>query len=162
MAYMNRTYVAFDGDKDMWAYAFMKGWDSREHIDFNFDDAHNIRELTNRAHDETYIKSVLRERMRSSNQFILLVGESTKYLRKYVQWEIELAIDLDIPIIVANLNGTNGIDEWLCPATLRKHLSIHGPFKKDFIKKAMNDFSAYYSYYRSTKSGPIFYNQQFN
>ena len=96
MAYKNKTYVAFDGDNDMWAYAFMKGWDSREHIDFNFDDAHNIRELTSRAQDETYIKSVLRERLRNSKQFILLVGESTKYLRKYVQWEIELAIELDI------------------------------------------------------------------
>ena len=26
MAYRNKTYVAFDGDNDMWAYAYMKGW----------------------------------------------------------------------------------------------------------------------------------------
>jgi hypothetical protein len=157
-----KAYVAFDGDKDMWAYAFMKGWDVREHIDFDFDDAHNIRELTSRAQDEYYIKSVLRERLRNSKQFILIVGESTKYLRKYVQWEIELAIELDLPIIVANLNGTNGVDQWLCPAVLREHLSIHGPFKKNFIKKAMDDFAGSYWYYKVTRSKPVYYQQSFN
>lgn len=161
MSYRNKTYVAFDGDSDMWAYAFMKGWDAREHIDFNFDDAHNIRELTSRAQDENYIKSVLRERMKNSKQFILLVGESTKYLRKYVRWEIELAIELGLPIIVANLNGKNEVDQWLCPVPLRSHIGVHGPFKKDFIKKAIDDFATYHNYYKATKYGPFTYNQSF-
>jgi len=26
MSYRNKTYVIFDGDNDMWAYSYMKGW----------------------------------------------------------------------------------------------------------------------------------------
>ena len=33
------TYVIFDGDNDMYAYRFMRGWKAREHIDVDFDDA---------------------------------------------------------------------------------------------------------------------------
>jgi hypothetical protein len=144
MAYRNKTYVAFDGDKDMWAYRFMKGWKSLKNIDFNFYDAHDLKKLTDKAKDETYIKRVLRERLKNSKEFILLVGESTKNLRKYVKWEIEIAIELDIPIIVVNLNDTNGMDENLCPKSLKTHLSIHGPFRKDFIVDALKDFSPNY------------------
>ena len=162
MGYRNKTYVAFDGDNDMWAYAFMKGWNAREHIDFNFHDAHTISELTYRAQDEYYIKSVLRERLKASKQFVILVGESTKYLRKYVRWEIEFAINLNLPIIVANLNGTNGIDRTLCPTPLRNQVAIHGPFKKAYIKQALDDFAAKYNIYLQKFSGPVHYNQTFH
>ena len=37
---------------------------------------------------------------------MVLVGEKTKNLYKFVRWEIELAIKLGLPIIVANLNKT--------------------------------------------------------
>jgi len=161
MAYRNKTYVAFDGDKDMWAYGFMKGWSNREHIDFNFYDAHDISALTSRAQDEYYIKSILRERMKSSKQFIILVGESTRYLRKYVHWEIELAISLNLPIIVANLNGVNKVDNNNCPTALKTHISVHGPFKKDFIKRAMDDFTPNYSSYAYRFKGPVWYNHSF-
>lgn len=138
MAYRNKTYVAFDGDKDMWAYRYMKGWSSLKNIDFNFQDAHSIREVTDRAQDETYIKRILRERLQNSKVFVLLLGESTKNLRKYVRWEIELAIELEIPIIAVNLNNVNGVDTERCPKTLQNHLTLHGPFKLEFIKDSLN------------------------
>jgi hypothetical protein len=28
------TYVAFDGDKDIWAYRYMRGWSANQRIDF--------------------------------------------------------------------------------------------------------------------------------
>jgi len=36
VGYRNKTYIIFDGDKDMWAYVYMKGWKKNEHIDFIF------------------------------------------------------------------------------------------------------------------------------
>ncbi len=45
MSYRNRTYIIFDGDNDMWAYAYMKGWKTNDQIDFNFYDAHDLRTL---------------------------------------------------------------------------------------------------------------------
>ena len=53
MSYRNKTYVIFDGDKDMWAYAYMKGWKQSEHIDFDFHDAHDLQPLTDRASNDT-------------------------------------------------------------------------------------------------------------
>ena len=32
MSYRNQTYVIFDGDNDLWAYAYLKGWKQSEHI----------------------------------------------------------------------------------------------------------------------------------
>jgi hypothetical protein len=29
------VYVVFDGDKDKYAYAFMKGWKQNENVDFD-------------------------------------------------------------------------------------------------------------------------------
>jgi len=157
MGYRNKTYVAFDGDKDMWAYSFMKGWKALDNIDFNFHDAHSIQELTSRAESESYIKRILRERLDNSKEFIILLGEDTKRLRKYVQWEIEIAMEMDLPIIVVNLNKKNRLDYENCPVPLRNHTCIHGPFKKDYILKAMEDFTPKYKRYKNQFTGDLYY-----
>ena len=71
MSYRNKTYVIFDGDNDMWAYGFMKGWTSNEKVQFNFYDAHDIQPLTDRASDET-IRQRLRIRFANAKQAIVL------------------------------------------------------------------------------------------
>src|SRR3954453_13386164 len=80
------TYVAFDGDKDIWAYRFMRGWSANKRIDFELLDAHDLDNMTARARGEIYVKSKLRERMNRSTAVVVLVGESTKFLHKYVRW----------------------------------------------------------------------------
>lgn len=144
MAYKDRTYVIFDGDKDMWAYAYMKGWKSNERIDFDFDDAHELKPLTYKASDEDYIKSRLRQRMKSAKQVIVLVGQSTKFLYKYVRWELELAKELDLPIIVVNLNGLREIDADLCPPTLKQKNAIHVSFNLKIIKYSLDYYPDFY------------------
>ena len=143
MSYRNKTYVVFDGDNDMWAYGFMKGWKSNENMDFNFYDAHDIRPLTDRASEET-IKLRLRERFSSAKQAIVLVGENTKNLYRFVRWEIEIVQKLEIPIIVVNLNGKKEMDSELCPAILRNWPAVHVPFKMRIIQHALDNFPAEY------------------
>jgi MTH538 TIR-like domain (DUF1863) len=58
--------------------------------------------MTARAENEAYVKSQLRERFRKAKQAAVIVGESTKYLRKFVAWEIDIAKQGDLPIIVVN------------------------------------------------------------
>jgi hypothetical protein len=96
------TYVAFDGDKDMWAYGYMRGWSANKRIDFELLDAHDLDNMTARAQGEYYVKGKLRERMNKSTAFVRLVGESTKHLHKYVGWEIDLALEMGLPIVVVN------------------------------------------------------------
>lgn len=85
MSYRDKTYIIFDGDKDKWAYARMKGWNVLKKIDFNFEDAHDVYAITNRANDEEYIKAKLRKRFNDTSQVIFLIDESTKNLYKYVR-----------------------------------------------------------------------------
>jgi hypothetical protein len=105
MSYKDPTYVIFDGDKDQWAYRHMRGWKASEHLDFDFHDAHDLTAMTARAENEAYVKSQLRERFKKARQAIVIVGESTKYLRKFVAWEIDIAKQSDLPVIAVNLKS---------------------------------------------------------
>lgn len=155
------TYVIFDGDKDHWAYAFMKGWKVNDRVEFDFRDAHDIGSMTGRAQDENYVKSELRKRMKASSQVVVLVGESTKYLRKYVGWEIDLAVELGLPTIVVSLNDKQAMDPDRCPAALRTGYVVHIPFKRAVIKHALENFPAEFSNRNQNESGPRIYNESF-
>ena len=157
MSYRNKSYVIFDGDNDMWAYAFMKGWKQNERIDFNFYDAHDLRPLTARASEET-VKARLRERMVNAKQVILLVGESTKNLYRFVRWEIDLALGKDLPIIVVNLNDKRSCDAKRCPAILRDEYAVHIAFKLKIIKYALDNFPGEHAKRDRSASGPRHYN----
>lgn len=134
------TYVIFDGDKDRYALAFMRGWKVSDRVEFDFRDAHDIGTMTSRAQDEAYVKFELRKRMGASAQALVLVGESTKSLRKYVGWEIDLALKLDLPIVVVNLNGKRTMDSDLCPVPLRTGYVVHVAYKRAIIKWALEHF----------------------
>ncbi|MBM6596343.1 TIR domain-containing protein [Microvirga pudoricolor] len=139
------AYVVFDGDNDKWAYAYMNGWKANKNINFEYQNAHDLDAMTGRAQDENYVKSNLRRRMSRSTAVVVLVGEQTKYLYKYVRWELELALEMGLPIIVANLNKNNGQDNELCPAIVRdKACVVHIPYTLEALKHAMSNFPAFY------------------
>lgn len=136
MAYRNKIYVAFDGDKDMHYYRLMRAWKQHEKIDFNFYDAHDITQARDSS-SEASIKASLRNRLLESKVFVILIGESTKYLYKFVRWEIEQAISLGLPIICVNLNQSKVVDSLRCPAILYSVSSIHIPFRADIMQYAL-------------------------
>ena len=80
--------------------------------------------------------------MKQSEALVVIVGESTKNLYKFVRWEIEFALELGLPIIVANLNNQTVMDPDRCPPLLRDACAIHVPFKKEAIKYALANFPA--------------------
>jgi hypothetical protein len=116
ISHKDPTYVVFDRDNDKWAYVYMKGWKANDRVDFDFRDAHDLDAIDR---DEAYVKAKLRDRMKESKAVLVLIGPKTKNLCKYVRWELELAIELDVPIVAVNLNKTNGKDTDLCPAIIR-------------------------------------------
>lgn len=138
MSYKDPTYVVFDGDEDKWAYGFMRGWKENDRIDFHFSDAHDLDNMTARAQGEAYVKGKLRDRMNQSSAVVVLVGEKTKNLYKFVRWELELALELALPIIVVNLNEKRRQDGALCPAIIRDKCAVHIPFKMKAIKNALD------------------------
>lgn len=93
MAYRNKVYVSMDADNDLRYYNLMRAWRQNDYTPFDFYDAHDINNIYDKS--EASIKAGLQERFRNTKVFVLLVGEHTKYLYKYVRWEIEQAIKRD-------------------------------------------------------------------
>lgn len=147
MGYRNKTYVIFDGDEDMWAYGFMRGWNSNEYMEFNFYNAHDLRPIAGTA-DEKEVKKVLRHRLENTKQAIVIVGEKTKNLYRFVRWEIEMCLEMDIPIVVVNLNGKRDMDSELCPPILRDACAIHVPFKAKAIQYVLDVFCDNFAWHK--------------
>jgi hypothetical protein len=140
MSYRNKTYVIFDGELDQWAYRYMKGWRVSEHIDFDFYNAHDLHSLTPLASSPEYIRRQLRQGFSGSKQAIVLIGENTRHKHRFVRWEMEVALTLDLPIIAVNLNGQRECDEDLCPPIIRDEYVVHVPFKAKIIQYALDNF----------------------
>ena len=71
---------------------------------------------------------------------VVLVGQSTKNLYKFVRWEMEVALQLKIPITVINLNKKTDFDNVLCPPILRSELVLHINFTQKAITWAIDNW----------------------
>jgi hypothetical protein len=150
-------YACFDGDNDIHYYRLMQAWHANERFDFTFRNAHDITQARDTSTEET-IKRSLRTRLNSSDVFIVLIGNSTRNLYKYVRWEIEVALDLEIPIIAVNLDGKKNMNENLCPPILRDELVVHVPFGLKIINYAIKNWpSTYRNLLRQGENGPRYY-----
>lgn len=157
MAYRNKTYICFDGHTDMSYYRLMEAWKDNDNHDFNFNNAHDLNTARDSSQEES-IKRQLRARFENSKLLIVLIGEKTKLLTKFVKWEMEVALKLDLPIIGVNLNGSRGRDD-RCPPTIKDELAIYVPFKQKIVAYAMADWPTEDARYRREgKSGPYHYN----
>lgn len=143
----NKTYVCFDADTDMWAYKFMKGWHALDNIDFDFDNAHDLNNLRDGSSEET-IKGKLRERLKSTKIMLVLVGENTKNLHKFVRWEQEVALSMGIPIAAVYLNKSEARDNSVCPPIIRDELVLHIPYKLATCRWAIDNWPAQHEKYK--------------
>ena len=157
MPYRNKSFVSFDGDADMRYYLLMQAWKQNDGIAFNFYNAHDLNTARDSS-QEASIKAQLAERMRNSKVFILLVGEHTRYLQKFVRWEIEQAIRRDLPIIAVNLNGRRSMDSDRCPPVLRDELAVHVSFNAAIMQRALDNWPASHEQRRKRlETGPHYY-----
>lgn len=157
MAYRNKTYVAFDGDNDIRSYWLMKAWKQNDNTDFNFQDAHSLKQARDTSTEDT-IKRSLRKRMNNSKVFVLLVGQNTKNLYRFVRWEIELALSMNLPIVVVNLNQKRNHDTIICPPILRDHLAIHISFSPKILQFALEAWETWHYQHQSNgTTGPFHY-----
>lgn len=157
MAYRNKTYVCFDGDSDIHYYRLMQAWHQSDRSTFTFYNAHEL----NYARDtslESSIKAQLRQRLLSSKVFVVLIGSSTRYLYKFVRWEMEQALALDLPIIAVNLNGLRAQDEARCPPVVKDVLAVHISFNAKIMEHALQDWPARHAQFRrEARTGAFYY-----
>jgi hypothetical protein len=159
VGYANKTFVSFDGDTDMHYYRLMTAWKQHDHMSFNFYNAHDLNTARDSSTEES-IKAQLAERLRNSKVFVLLIGESTRYLHKFVKWEIEQAIKRQMPIIAINLNGNRSIDRERCPSILAPALAIYVSFNAAVMEHALENWPASEAARRAKgETGPFYYGE---
>jgi hypothetical protein len=157
MVYRNKTYVCFDGDSDIHYYRLMQAWHQSDYTAFNFYNAHDL----NRARDssqETSIKRQLRVRLLNSKVLVVLIGEKTRYLYRFVRWEMEQALSLGMPIIGVNLNGLRSQDPDRCPPIIQRELAIYISFNARILQHALETWPKDHVFQKVEQaSGPFFY-----
>ena len=136
MAYRSKVFVSFDGDNDIRYYNLMRAWKQNEDISFNFIDAHDLNTALDTSLEAT-IKLRLKERLRNAKVFVPLIGSRTKYLYRFVRWEMEQALSLGLPIIGVNLNGLRQKDANLCPPIIRDELVVYVSFSAAILQYAL-------------------------
>jgi MTH538 TIR-like domain (DUF1863) len=160
MAYRNKTYVCFDGDTDIHYYRLMQAWHQSDHTSFSFYDAHDL----NYARDsslETSIKSQLRTRLLNTKVLVVLIGEQTRYLYRFVRWEMEQAIAMGLPIVAVNLNGLRQQDADRCPPVIRSELAIHISFRAAALQEALETWPSNHQRLRiEGKTGPYYFKNE--
>lgn len=158
MTYRNKVYVCFDGDNDIHYYRLMQAWHQNDRTTFNFYNAHDINTARDTS-QEASIKAQLRERLLNSKIMVVLIGQNTRYLYKFVKWEMEQAIAMGMPIIAVNLNNLRQMDPDRCPPTIKNELAVHISFRAAIMQKALETWPNDHARLRAEgKSGPFYYN----
>lgn len=149
MSYRNKTYIAF-ASEDIKSYYLMTAWKEHEHIDFNFYNAHDLFVARDTSAPET-IKRNLRERLKNAKQIILLGSPDCK--RKggdgdsFLAYEIEVILELDLPIVIANLCQTRTIVDANIPKPIldAKHFTASVSFQPRIIQYALDNYASSYA-----------------
>ena len=138
-------------------YRLMRAWKQNDNTDFNFFDAHNL----NTARDtslEITIKQRLRERLANAKVLVSLIGNNTRYLYKFVRWELEQGLSLGLPMIGVNLNGKRSQDTALCPPVIRNALVVYVSFQPRILQYALEHWPSECQNLQSQgKVGPRYY-----
>lgn len=87
--------------------------------------------------------------MANSKMFVLLLGEKTKYLTKFVKWEVEHAIYLNLPIIVVNLNGNRNEDSQRMPTWLNNEICICCSCNAKIMQYSLEHWGDYHYQYQA-------------
>lgn len=157
LSYRNKTYVAF-ASEDIRSYRLMEAWRENQHIDFSFFDAHDLYVSRDTSRPET-IKRNLRERMKNAKQIVLLGSAAAKKKggdgASFLAYEVALAVELNLPVVIANIDGDRKIDKNFIPQPLLAHYTVSVSLQPAIIKFALDSYVPAFA--RGGRSGPHFY-----
>lgn len=159
MSYRNKTYVAF-ASEDIRSYWLMEAWRENEKIDFSFFDAHDLFVARDTSQPES-IKARLRERMKNAKQFVLLGSRTARKKgsdgTSFLAYEVKTMVKLNLPIVVANLDGDRDVNSSFIPAPIldADYHTMSVSFQPKIIKYALDNYAVTYA--SSSNTGSYFY-----
>jgi hypothetical protein len=161
LGYRNKTYVAF-ASEDIKSYYMMRAWRENAHIDFDFFDAHEMFRALDTSQRET-IKRRLRQRLVGTAKQVVLIGSRTGRRKggdgySYLAHEVQVIMELNLPVVVANLNQSRAIERSLIPQPLldADYYTISVSYQPAIIRFALDGYVSTFA--QGGKSGPHFYN----
>lgn len=113
---MQKSLVLFDIENQAAEIQALKDWNLSSEFEFR---GYTIKAAINALNTELY------------DQFIVLIGESTKYLNHQFIEDLKLIIATTKPILCLNLNGFVALEEDICPIVLHDVGAIHMAFAKE-------------------------------
>lgn len=159
MAYRNKTYVAF-ASEDIHLYRLMEAWRENSKIDFDFFDAHDLFISRDTSQRET-IKRNLRERMKNAKQVVLIGSPDSKRKggdgHSFLAHEIELIMEFDLPVVVANKGGSRLIQRELIPTPFLNadYYTISVSLQPSIIQYALDGYVQVFK--SKANKGPHYY-----
>lgn len=139
-------YLAFDGTNDIEPYNQIHEWEFSSNEKYTFIDGLDLYKQLDKTNDEL-LKNQVRERMDLANICVLLISKTTKSFRRFIRWQIEYAINNNMPIIAINTNGIRSVDYDRVPTILKKNLAIHIAFQAKILEYAIDNWpESHYQY----------------
>jgi hypothetical protein len=127
-----KIFISYDYDNDKHYKNLLVAWDKNDLFDFDFYD--NYVDVSVNSTDANYIKQVITNRIKSSNQILVIVGEKTSK-SGWVEWEINKAYELGKQLIAVKTYSTNDSPN----SIFGKGASWAMSFTYESIKKALNN-----------------------
>jgi hypothetical protein len=85
-----KTFISFRGEDEFKVWT-LRGLAEFKNVNFQMDDV-SLREAID-SKDDSYIRSVIRPKIRACDACLCMVGENTHRSRKWVPWEIGIAVE---------------------------------------------------------------------
>nr|WP_297547246.1 hypothetical protein [Amycolatopsis sp.] len=141
----------------------MTAWKKNEGIDFDFFNAHEFVQARDTSQPDT-IRRSLRLRLANTKQVVFLGSRKGKSKagdsKSFLFYEIEVISKLNLPVVVANLDGDREVDRDFIPQRFldEDYYTESVSFQPKIIKYALEHYAAEYS--ASAKTGPHSYKAQ--
>lgn len=159
MSYRNKTYVAF-ASEDINNYRLMTAWRKNTNIEFDFYNAHELKQARDTSLPET-IRRSLRERLANTKQVVVLGSAKAKSKagdgKSFLFYEVETIVRLNLPVVVTNLDGDTNIDRNFIPQRFldEDYYTISVSFRPKIIQFALDNYVKAFT--NSNWSGPHYY-----
>ena len=142
------TLVILCREEFPWALDFMRSWQTEvSGILYPFYCVYY--EDREEYFSEELAKPILKKLIAGAGRALVVASSGTKDLEGVFKWQLEICLDLDIPIIVANRNGKRELDVEHCPTLLFGRTVMHVDYEPRIIVKALQKFCDEYAQFKN-------------